>query len=302
MTAPAYVLSADDLIWSQARTTAAPELVPDRYPNRDFFIAGLVDWALKDDRHTMEHPFFSLSKKADHKTRHYEHKGCNVTIEPGKHGLATIWDKDILLYAISQLVETLNQGRPINRTVQLKAYNFLVATNRSTGGRSYKLLKGSFRRLAGTRIETNIASNGLRFHEGFGLIDNWRILERTADGHMVAVEVTLNEWLFNAIKAREVLTLDREYFRLDGGLERRLYELARKHCGLQPKWTVGVELLHKKSGSTSPMKQFRHKIKQIGDKNILPRYTLRYESEGDQVMFHVKSFGTSETTPSPSLG
>jgi plasmid replication initiation protein len=58
---------------------------------------------------------------------------------------------------------------------------------------------------------------------------------------MVAVEVSLNEWLYNAILAREVLTLNRDSFRLDGGLERRIYELARKHCGSQAKWTIGID-------------------------------------------------------------
>jgi plasmid replication initiation protein len=50
---------------------------------------------------------------------------------------------------------------------------------------------------------------------------------------MVALELALSRWLYNAVLAREVLTLNREYFRLGGGLERRLYELARKHCGQQ---------------------------------------------------------------------
>ncbi len=63
---------------------------------------------------------------------------------------------------------------------------------------------------------------------------------------MVAIKMTLSEWLYNAVAAREVLTLNRDYFRLDGGLERRLYELARKHCGQQTKWAVRMELLHKK--------------------------------------------------------
>ncbi len=280
-----------------ARTATTRKLVPDRHPNRDFFIAELVDCAVKDDRHSMEHPMFSLSKNPDHRPRHYEHNGCSVIIEPGRHGLATIWDKDILIYAVSQLVEALNQGRRVSRTVRLTAYDLLVTTNRSTGGRAYDLLRDSFRRLAGTRIETNIASNGVRFHEGFGLIDNWRIIETSADSRMVAVEVTLNEWLFNAITAREVLTLDREYFRLDGGLERRLYELARKHCGLQPKWRIAVDLLHKKSGSMSSVKEFRRKLKSIAESDILPRYRLLYQPEGDQVMFHPKSaqFGTSPT-------
>jgi hypothetical protein len=38
------------------------QLLPDRHPNRDFFIADLLDWELKEDRASMEHPFFSLSK------------------------------------------------------------------------------------------------------------------------------------------------------------------------------------------------------------------------------------------------
>jgi plasmid replication initiation protein len=66
---------------------------------------------------------------------------------------------------------------------------------------------------------------------------------------MVAVEVSLNKWLYNAIVACEVLTLNRGYFRLSGGLERGLYELARKHCGNQTRWKVSMDVLHKKSGS-----------------------------------------------------
>ena len=94
-----------------------------------------------------------------------------------------------------------------------------MTTNRSTGGDHYKRLEAAFDRLAGTRIKTNITTNGIRVREGFGLIDNWKIIERApGDGRMVAVEVTLNEWLYNAILAHEVLTLNRAYFRLDGGL------------------------------------------------------------------------------------
>ena len=77
---------------------------------------------------------------------------------------------------------------------------------------------------------------------------------------MVAVEVTLNEWLYNAIVAREVLTLNRDYFRLDGGLERRIYELARKHCGAQAKWMISLELLHKKSEPRSWLEKYENVV------------------------------------------
>jgi plasmid replication initiation protein len=219
---------------AQEKGGERPRLLPDRHPVRDFFVADILDWALKADRHSMEHPMFSLSKTPDRKERYYEHQGRQITIMPSSRGLATIWDKDILLYCISLLVEGLNRGRnDISRTVRLKAYDLLVVTNRSTGGDHYKRLEAAFDRLSGTRVKTNIVTNGVRVREGFGLIDNWKIIERTPDrGRMVAVEVTLNEWLYNAVLAREVLTMNRDYFRLDGGLERRLYELARKHCGI----------------------------------------------------------------------
>jgi len=266
-----------------------PRLLPDRHPVRDFFIADLVDWALKDDRHSMEHPFFSLSKNPDHRIRRYEHNGLRVIIAPSAYGLATIWDKDIIIYAVSQLIEAMNQGRPVSRTVRLKAYDLLVTTNRHTGGKNYERLAESFRRLAGTRIETNIATNSVRVREGFGLVDNWKIVEKSpSSSRMVAVEITLNEWLFNAIVAREILTLSRDYFRLDGGLERRLYEIARKHCGHQARWTVSMEMLHKKSGSTASLKEFRRKVKMVVESDVLPEYRLRYEPEVDQLLFYTK--------------
>jgi len=268
----------------------APRLLPDRHPVRDFFIADVLDWAVKDDRHSMEHPMFSLSKKPDKRIRRYEHNAISVTVTPSVLGLATIWDKDILLYCISVLVEGLNQGRnDISRTVRLTAYDLLVTTNRTTGGRSYEELKAALERLRGTSITTNISTNGTRQARGFGLIDNWEIVERSpANGRMVGVEITLNKWLYNAIVACEVLTLNREYFRLLGGLERRLYELARKHCGNQAKWSISMELLHKKSGSQATLVKFREMVKRAVAGDALPDYRLRYDPEGDQVMFYTK--------------
>lgn len=277
--------------------------MPERHPVRDFFVADVLNWALKADRHTMEHPMFSLAKTPDRKERHYEHQGRTITIMPSSRGVATIWDKDILLYCISILVDGINRGRKdISRTVRLKAYDLLVATNRSTGGDHYKRLEAAFDRLAGTRIKTNITTNGVRMREGFGLIDNWKIIERSpGNGRMVAVEVTINQWLYNAVLAREVLTLSRDYFRLDGGLERRLYELARKHCGNQIKWTIGLGLLHKKSGAVSPIKRFRELVKKIAASDMLPDYRMSYEAEDDRVVFHTKNVkqpATSLTTAS----
>jgi plasmid replication initiation protein len=276
---------------------AKPRLLPDRHPVRDFFVADLLEWALKDDFHSMEHPIFSLSKKPDHRVRHYEHNGIHVMVKPGADGMATIWDKDILIYAISQLVEAMNQGRPVNRTVRLTAYDLLVNTNRGSGGRAYELLVSAFERLKGTVVQTDLRTNGQRQREAFNIIDQWKIIERNpANSRMVAIEMTLSQWLYNAVIGREVLTLNRDYFRLDGGLERRLYELARKHCGRQAKWTVSVDLLQKKSGSQATVKKFRELLKRAALSNALPDYRIVYDQQSDQATFHATTLGTLGTT------
>jgi plasmid replication initiation protein len=169
----------------------------------------------------------------------------------------------------------------------------LVSTNRHTGGGDYDQLQKAFERLSGTRITTDIRTNGVRQREGFGIIDSWKIIEKhPAHGRMVAIELRLSDWLYNAILGREVLTLSRDYFRLSRGLERRLYELARKHCGHQTKWIVGLELLHEKSGSNGPLKRFRLEVRNIAKADSLPDYRLHYEGNSDHVL-HKGSEGVS---------
>ena len=268
-----------------------PPLLPDRHPNQDFFVCDILDAAPKDDMGSMEHPMFSLSTKPDHRIRHYEHKGNTLTIAPGAYGLATIWDKDILIYCISQMVEAMNRGREdVSRTVWVTAYDLLAATNRTTSGVGYRRLKAALERLQGTQITTNIMTNGQRVTRGFGLIDSWEIVEKSPDDdRMVAIEITLSEWLYNAIRGRDVLTISHDYFRLRKGIERRLYELARKHCGRQARWKISLDLLRKKSGSGGPLKEFRRKIRIIAGSDHLPDYSMAYLKEQDSVVFYNRS-------------
>src|SRR5580658_4579644 len=108
-------------------------LLPDRHPIQDFFICDVTDAIPKDDMGSMEHPIFSLSTKPDLSVREYEHKGVTVTIAPSVLGMATIHDKDVLIYCISQLVAKMNAGvqldKTAHKTLHLKAYDLLVATN-----------------------------------------------------------------------------------------------------------------------------------------------------------------------------
>jgi plasmid replication initiation protein len=211
----------------------------------DFFLCDIFDALPKDDMASMEHPLFSLSTRPDRRILNYTHNGTEVTVVPSVKGLATLFDKDILIYCISQLMAALNAGREVTRHLRLTAYDLMQATNRETSGDGYQRLREAFERLAGTRITTNLETGGQDVTTGFGLIESWQIVRATKGGRMVQVAVTLSEWLFRAVLSKSVLTLSRDYFQLRKPLERRVYELARKHCGRQPEWRISLEVLAK---------------------------------------------------------
>ncbi len=258
-------------------------LLPDRRRQGDFFVCDMLGAHPKDDLASMEHPLFSLSTRPDLRVLEYAHNGVAVTVTPSVCGRATIHDKDILIYCISQLVAALNAGRDVSRRLRLRAHDLLVATNRDTSGDAYKRLREAFERLAGTRITTNLAMGELDATRGFGMIEDWEILRRTRTGRMVSVSVTLSDWLYRAVLARSVLTLSRDYFRLRKPLERRIYELARKHCGRQREWRVSVGVLHRKSGAASPLRVFRKMLRDMIGENHLPEYRLA-EEPGDMLV------------------
>jgi len=251
---------------------------------RDFFVCDFLGAAPKHDLASMEHPIFSLSTRPDRRILAYEHNATRITITPSVKGRATIFDADILIFCISQLMAAINAGRATSRTLTLTAHDLLLACGRDTSGDAYRRLRDAFERLAGTRITTNIVLGEDEVTSGFGLIEAWEIVRKTRAGRMVSVTVTLSEWLYRAVLSKSVLTLNRDYFALRKPLERRIYELARKHCGRQATWRVSVATLLKKTGSASPRRVFRAMLRQIIREDNLPDYQL---SEEDGDIIHV---------------
>ena len=247
-----------------------------RHENRDFFVCNPLDALpyFKDDLASMEHPVFSLSTKPDMRVLHYEHNGNTITIKPGFDGLATIHDKDILLYCASYLRASIAKGLTPSRTICFTAYDLLLSTNRAIDGDSYERFKAALERLSGTRIQTNIKTGGLIIEEGFGLIDGWRAVKEDKNGRVIAAEIELSKWFYNSVLANELLTISRDYFSLRKPLERRIYELARKHCGNDPIFKIGLDKLHKKIGTTAPIRKLRAQIRTIEKINHLPDYKV----------------------------
>jgi plasmid replication initiation protein len=261
-------------------------LLPNRYPQLDLFICDVADAVLKDVMAQMEHPFYSLSKKPETAVRRYEHNGNWLEITPSVKGLATIYDKDILIYCISQIMAKLKNDEPVSQRVRINSHELLIFTNRGTAGKDYKALQEAIDRLAGTRISTNIRTGDEEQYDSFGLIDAASIRRKHGlDGRLEWCEVKLSDWVFSAIRAHEVLTLHRDYFRLRKPIERRVYEIARKHCGSQNEWKIGLTTLLKKTGSQSPIKRFRQMLRELAEHDHLPDYHVVFDPESDMVTF-----------------
>lgn len=285
---------------------ARSPLLPLRHEQDDLFVCDIFDAVPKGDTASMEHPVFSLATKPDTKIRAYESADGKsfVKVTPSVEGLATVFDRDILIYCISQVMAGLNRGREVSRTLQIRAHDMQLATNRGTDGRGYEQLRAALERLKGTTISTNITTGGEEQFDTFGLIDKASVKRKTRDGRMQLIEITLSDWVFNAIRGHEVLTLNRLYFQLRKPLERRLYELARKHCGQQKSWQISLEKLQAKTGSSSTPKEFRRMLSAIieadHEHDHMPDY--RFELEGGIVTARPKiSFTEAYAEPSPQV-
>jgi len=249
-------------------------LLPIRHPQKDFFVLDIADVLPKDDLGSMEHPMFSLATKPD--MRHLVYKSGNtiLKIEPSGRGLPTIFDKDILIFCISQLMHKKNNGEKIGKRVRFSAHELLVTTNRPTNNLGYKRLDAAFSRLRGTNFITNIKTGGNVETRVFGMIDEGGFVRHEDSFRLDYCEVVLSNWMMRAINSADVVTISNDYFRLRRPLERRLYELSRKFCGNQKKWRIGLLNLQEKTGSNAPLKKFRLNLREIIETDHTPFYRL----------------------------
>ena len=229
----------------------------------------------------MAYPFFSLSKS--HRTEPIDFVAGNVTIRVEAvpdHGMATIWDADILIWAASQIVEARDAGLRTSRLMVATPYEILKFIGRGTSLRDYQRLKAALDRLQSTTVCTSIRQPTEGRRHRFSWINEWK--ERTdRNGRPDGIELIVPDWFYQAVLDDAlVLTIDRGYFELTGGLDRWLYRLVRKHGGRQRDgWRFDFRHLHQKSGALSPFRRFAFDLRDIIRRQPLPGYTLFLEVE-----------------------
>lgn len=256
-------------------------------PEFDLFIPLMGDLPLKDQRETMERPFFSLQKRKRVKPIEYTSPDGEtwVKIEAiPAYGMATIWDADILIWAASTLNRMREQGvNDLPRTLKTTSYDLLRAIKRDTSGRAYQELQAALQRLQTTSISTSIRAPKRRTKAGFNWLDKWTLEVDPDTDQPRGMTITLSDWVYEGIMGeRSLLTMHQDYFLLTGGLERALYRIARKHAGNQKGgWTCRVEVLRDKTGSDSKPKEFNRMLRKVVEADQLPDYAMQMTATAD---------------------
>lgn len=249
--------------------------------------------ALRDMADLMVWPWFSLAKTPRRLPIVFEQGDVAILVEPtGALGLATIWDADVLLWAISQWTDTLDAGRTPARQLVASPYRLLRDLGRGTGRHDYALLRAALNRLAATRVETTVCAGDPKGPARFRWLEAW-------EPGKAGVVLTLPDWLFSAVCERRVLTLDPGYLALTGGLARWLYRLVRKMGGRQQGGgAIGLRRLYARSGSPARYANFAVGVRRIVAVG-LPGYRLSIERTGgeERLLFSRERTAANQSTP-----
>src|ERR1700716_2443005 len=280
---------------------------PSEREQLDLFRALPGDLAPRDAQDLMAYPFFSLAKSKRVVPIDFRAGTITIRVEAvPEHCMATIWDADVLIWAASQIVEARDGGLKTSRLMAATPYEILTFVGRGTSARDYDRLKAALDRLQSTTVMTSIRQPierprpppsprpkpprprlqpttvmtstpqpiERRRHR-FSWINEWKEMA-DPHGRPRGLELILADWFYAGVLDEAlVLTIDRAYFDLTGGLERWLYRLVRKHGGRQTGgWSFDFVHLHAKSGSLSPLKHFAYDLREIVRRQTLPGYQL----------------------------
>ena len=254
----------------------------------------------RDLQDLMAYPFFSLAKTPRLKPISYCTGGVSIDVSPSSPlGIATIWDADILIYAISKIMRVRNAGQDSSPKLRTTPHEILSFIGRDHAQSGYRRLKASLARLQNTKITTSLRAspNSLA---SFAWIDSWQDLDKKID-RSASLEITLSNWLYASLAHdNRVLTLSPDYFSLTGGMERWLYRLVRKHGGRQLSgWEFEFRHLFLKAGSSQQFRYFSRDIRNIVHRQPLPGYHLDIlvDMRGNEILsFRSKPCGQQPAT------
>jgi plasmid replication initiation protein len=251
--------------------------------------------AVRDAQDLMAYPFFSLGKSKRITPIDFCAGDVAIRVEGTlEHGLATIWDADVLIWAASQIVEARDASIRTSRRIAATPYEILTFIRRGTSARDYHRLKAALDRLQSTSIATSIRRVAMRRLHRFSWLSEWKECSDLR-GRPLGLELVLADWFYAGVAdPARVLTIDAAYFQLTGGIERWLYRLVRKHAGRQSRgWRFDFRHLYRKSGSFARFSDFAADLRRIAARQSLPGYLLSVVRPGlgsEELVFRATPF------------
>jgi len=259
-------------------------------PQFDLFVPHIAELPLRDQRETMERPFFSLAKRKRLQPILYTSPDGAVTVNvfaTPEFGMATIWDADILIWAASTLNELKKRGaNELPRTINFQPHDLLKTIGRDAGGRQYQLLREALGRLQSTTVTTNIRARRGGKHRQFSWVESWADQLDESGERSRGMSITLSDWFYEGVVMDGgLLAIDPAYFAITGGRERWLYRVARKHAGGSADgFAIGINVLFAKSGAEGTFRRFKFEIIRIVQANNLPGFDLCLEQGGGDLL------------------
>lgn len=251
------------------------------------------DMRPRDAQDLMAYPFFALGKSKRIAPIRFEAGLVRICVEGvPEHGIATIWDADVLIWAASQLVAARDRGLATSRLMAATPHEILTFIGRGTGSRDYQRLRAALDRLQSTTVATSLRQGEARRLHRFSWINEWKEIARPGGpgNRSAGLELILPDWFYSGVMTEAlVLGIDPRYFRLTGGIERWLYRLVRKHGGTQRQgWRFELRHLYAKSGSQARYSDFALDVRRLARRQALPGYHLRMVITGglEHLAFH----------------
>lgn len=265
----------------------------------DLFFPTIIRPPLRDLADVMEVCCLSLSKKRRLKPIQYHNGKISVLVTANAtYGMATVWDWDVIIGLVSLINESKNEGLRIGRHIAFVPYHLLDCIGRDKSGGNYHQLAAAIHRLRFTGITTNVRLDDQHGEERpFSFVEDYRISERYSIRGLSGAsasgpdsckpwEVIISSWVYNAVVGQKgILSIDRVYLSLTGGIEKFLFRYARKAVPEKPgHWRIGMMKLYAKSSSCGDAHDFSRKLREIASKGSLPGYRLEVVGKGKAAM------------------
>lgn len=261
---------------SARKKDASPPRSPARPQGDLFHLDSPLTSEIRGERSLMAFPFFALSKTAWMKPLTYHHANVSIDVRPSARGVATIYDKEIVLYIASLMAGKIERGEEVGQDFIFTAHDLFSVTSSNHSARSYQRLSEALERLQGTQIKTNIEAGGEGEEGFFSWLSEARLhysKTRTGERRLKAVKVRLCDWLHRAIlRDRQVLAYAAAYFQL-GPVERRIYEVARATAE-EGRLEIDLATFRLQIGYQNPLANFRAAMKAIAQADAIPDYQV----------------------------